>query len=183
MREIKFRAWAYKVTNNRADYAYSKAQIKDKEPNKGTEEWDVWYDKSQEYYDDFLEEWDSLYKKEDTITKELVMCTNFSINGKISHSYGYEIIEVMQFTGLKDKNSKEIFENDIVKCGYGVGKVVYNSGCFMIEWLDDKEVYMEFLFSRKGVYTRTKDEELEVIGNIYENNVTNIIYDYINYGK
>lgn len=90
---------------------------------------------------------------------------------------------LMQYTGLKDKNGKEIYECDIVICSYGIGKVVFNSGCFMVEWLDDRESYMEFLFSRKGVYCRTGNEELKVIGNIYENNVTHMIYSFLNFGE
>lgn len=76
---------------------------------------------------------------------------------------------VMQSTGLNDINDKPIFEGDIVKCGYGKGKVIWKAGCFMVEWIDDKEAYLEFVFSRKGMYVRKDDEQFEIIGNIYEN--------------
>jgi hypothetical protein len=74
-----------------------------------------------------------------------------------------------QFTGLLDKKLKEIYEGDIVECGYGKGEVIFNAGCFMVCWIDDREAYMEFVFSRKGMYRRKGEEEFEVIGNIFEN--------------
>ena len=67
-----------------------------------------------------------------------------------------------QFTSIKDKRGKEIWEGDIVIVSYGTGEVIFEQGAFLIKWIDDKEANMELLgFECK--------EPVEVIGNIYEN--------------
>lgn len=73
-------------------------------------------------------------------------------------------IELMQSTGLKDKNGKEIFEGDIVK----MAKDVYSD-----------PTYYEVIRHRGGAYRLESNQHgcelwlrhtnCEVIGNIYEN--------------
>jgi len=66
---------------------------------------------------------------------------------------------LMQYTGLKDKNGKDIYEGDIMKTAYGNYVVEFDMGQFQYE-----------NFDHYGVNGESPDlEEGEIIGNIYEN--------------
>jgi len=95
---------------------------------------------------------------------------NWNDRGEIEYINGDEASNfvLMQYTGLKDKNGREIYEGDIVKWQSvyvgvyvtEVGVVDFQHGCFGIKYKSHNGTNVFWSFTGK--------EDLEVIGNIYE---------------
>lgn len=73
---------------------------------------------------------------------------------------------IEQFTGLKDRNGKEIYEGDIVADPKGRGVVLFTAPAFTVQV--GKEEYCD-LGAGKVYPDNWQLEETEVIGNIHEN--------------
>lgn len=117
--------------------------------------------------------------------KEIIPVHNINFENKIINTESawrfFDEVELMQYTSLKDKNGKEIFEGNIVELvmpdtpyviqgnGYSdvdiekgfkiIGAVTFLYSCWFIDEGEGKGGPLDF----------DENQQLEIIGNIYEN--------------
>lgn len=124
------------------------------------------------------------------VTQQVYFESGLAVERDI-YCYDFDDIELMQSTGLKDKNGKEIFEGDILKfndewneyCheGYVDGsvegvnyvEVVKGEACFEFGKTRYPEsslfIYMEDEHLSFAELVKDKDFGFEIVGNVYEN--------------
>lgn len=118
-------------------------------------------------------------------TKNKIMMEPFDLKD-VTYSSGFipeseQNHVFMQFTGLLDKNEKEIYEGDILKVailnqfnsiGMEIGIVVFNSASaqFVIENKLKDDPRAQDLNWHDSLYRETDiPQDCEIIGNVYEN--------------
>lgn len=108
--------------------------------------------------------------KEKKMSRDFTLYEIASAGSKTIFPFGFianKDTVLMQYTGLKDKNGKEIYEGDIVEEEDFIGEVVWEDFMFNVEdYYDSSADYPTIAFF-EGVF--------EVVGNIYEN--PNLIED------
>ena len=115
----------------------------------------------------YFEQYERMIDNIGIINQNMIL-VDFTNSGELEPIFITDKIHVMQSTGLKDKNGKEIYEGDVLKVldfTDWKGEVRYSQeelSYFFVEYENSLRLKYTTLLS-------LLDKNLEVIGNIYEN--------------
>ena len=112
----------------------------------------AWYE-GKMFYD--------VQKAYDTLSGRVVDCEGKDIEYDWQN-FGHVLqdAEVMQFTGLHDKNGKEIWEGDIVQSKGRIAEV---------QWREHQACFLAWSGFNPSSFYLSNDLKCEVLGNVYEN--------------
>ena len=119
----------------------------------------IYYQDKYEAYGDNLSSID--------ICKETITITSF-YNYEDVYRFEDEEVKLMQYTGVKDKNGKEIYEGDIVLIKLDETSTWYKTvvkfkeGAFIASLIDGEDYI--YIFNRGF-----DSNDFEILGNVYEN--------------
>lgn len=101
-------------------------------------------------------------------SKQMIQVYDISWNKEAINTEGvwryFNEFELMQYTGLKDKNGKEIYEGDIIS-----RENTYENNC-VVKWDDESCGFtLNYIYFDESYNMNEFWDDFEVIGNIYEN--------------